>query len=93
VKRAEATEQIKHSTRPSKPATKKSDIETVYYQYDEKLITTIMDFHGAVNWVKWPDRVGEIPLSLVASPPESCLQENPKLNRIFLDFGYQERIF
>jgi hypothetical protein len=62
VHQAEATEQLEHSTSPSKldvkksePDARKSDIQPSYYHYDEKLITTIGDSPVMAKWVKRPD--------------------------------------
>jgi hypothetical protein len=68
VDHAEATEQVKHSTCRSKPEAGGSGFQAFYYQCDEKFLTTMLDFPVRVNWVKRPDLVGEIPLSLIARP-------------------------
>ena len=66
VYHAETTEQVKRSTRPSKPESRGSDPQAFYYQCDEKFFITIRNSPGAVEWVKMRDVVGEIPLALVA---------------------------
>jgi hypothetical protein len=66
VYHAETAEQVKRSTRPSKPEARGSDPQAFYYQCDEKFFTAIRDSPVTVEWVKMRDVVGEIPLALVA---------------------------